>query len=155
MRGSPYVSKKLKKQFLLHSDPVVRAWDLSNRVADATVEQFFLSSFHLFHSIFSGLIWIDKLHICIKGLVLFNNGSYGNGKRTIFHYHSKGWKQGKMFHQRHESYTFELQLIKLSFLDKHQARKNVASLKRYILRKRGKKLKDIFTFNSYLEELCS
>ena len=32
------------------------------------VQQFLLNSFHLFDSIFLGIVWIDKLHNCVEGI---------------------------------------------------------------------------------------
>ena len=37
-------------------------------VEDTSLQQFLLSSFYLFHSIFSGIIWINKLHNCVEGI---------------------------------------------------------------------------------------
>ena len=41
------------------------------------------------------------------------------GKEYYFSYHSRSCKEGKILHQRHEFYTFELPLIKLNQLDKY------------------------------------
>ena len=43
-------------------------WILSKRVEDASLQQFLLSSFYLFGSIFLGIVLIDKLHNCIEGI---------------------------------------------------------------------------------------
>ena len=56
------------------------------------------------------------------------------GKRHYFDYQSNSCKEDKIFHQKHQSYTFKLPLIKLSWLDKYQTRKNVATTEKYILR---------------------
>ena len=47
---------------------------------------------------------------------------------------------------KHESRILELSLIKLSWLDEYYARKDIATSKRYILKKRSE-LKDIFTLH--------
>lgn len=57
---------------------------LSKRVVDATLQKMFLSSLYQFNSIFSGLVWTDKLHSCVEGIYLLNTGCYGNGKMTLF-----------------------------------------------------------------------
>ena len=46
-------SKNSKEKLLLHSDPIVKAWVLSNGVEETFLRQFVLSSLHLFDSNFS------------------------------------------------------------------------------------------------------
>ena len=31
------------------------------------------------------MVSIDKLHICVEGVCILNNGCYGNGKRTYYY----------------------------------------------------------------------
>ena len=35
---------------------------------DVSLQWFLLSSFHLFGSVFLGIVWIDKLHSCVEGI---------------------------------------------------------------------------------------
>ena len=65
------------------------------------------------------------------------------GKRHYFSYLGSSCKENEIFNEKHESYTFELPLIKLSWLDKYKARKNVTTSKRYIWRKIAQKLKNM------------
>ena len=74
------VAKKKKK--LTHFDPMV--WFLSNGVQDTPLQQFFLSSLYLFDSIFSGIVWIDKLHTCVKGTCF--NIKQRTRKNTFSHF---------------------------------------------------------------------
>ena len=59
--------------------PIV--WFLSKRVEDASLQQFLLSSFYSFESIFLVIIWIDKLHNFV-GEICFNI-SQGNTKKKL------------------------------------------------------------------------
>ena len=52
-----------------------------------------------------------------------------------------------ILHQKHKSFTFELPMIKLTWLEKYKATKNAAILKSYILSERIQKLKNIVTFH--------
>ena len=52
-----------------------------------------------------------------------------------------------MLYQKNESFTCELALIKFSLLGKYKARKNTATWKRHILRKKGLKVKKHFTIH--------
>ena len=90
---------------------------------------------------------INKLHTLIEEIFLLNNGCYRNEKKktNYFNYHS--CKADKILHQKHEYFTYDLVLLKLSWLDQYKARKNVATSKSYILRKKFQKLKDILTFH--------
>ena len=63
-----------------------------------------------------------------------------------FSYQCNSCRQNKIFHQKRASYTFEITMIKLNWLDKHLPRKNYATLKRFVLRKSAKKLKTILYF---------
>ena len=47
-------------------DPMVRV--LSCGVEDTPLQHFLLSSIYLFDSIFSGIVWIDKLHNCVEDI---------------------------------------------------------------------------------------
>ena len=53
LRYMTKASKNSKKKLLLHYDPIVRAWVLSNGVEETFLRQFVLSSLHLFDSNFS------------------------------------------------------------------------------------------------------
>ena len=68
-------------------------------------------------------------------------------------YQCNSCRENKIFHQKRASYTFELTIIKLSWLDKHLSRKNYATLKRCILRKSAKKLKTILHFMTTFHNL--
>ena len=72
------------------------------------------------------------------------------GKRHYLSYYSNSSKQDKILQKKNESHTFKLQLIKLSWLDKNYVRKNVATLKRYVFRKRAQKLIFCFAFHDWL-----
>ena len=74
-------------------------------------------------------------------------------KKRYFSY-SNSCKEDRVSHQKHESFTFELPLIKLSGLDKYKAAKNIDNSKRYIFSKRLQKLKNIFTFHDYLPQFA-
>ena len=50
----------------LNFDLMVRV--LSNGVEDIPLQQFLLSSLYSFDSIYSGVIWIDKLDNCVEGI---------------------------------------------------------------------------------------
>ena len=56
-------------------------WILSKRVEDVSLQQFLLSSFYSFESIFRGIVWIDKLHNCVGGICF--NISQGNTKKKL------------------------------------------------------------------------
>ena len=51
---------KTEKLNFCHFDPMV--WVLSNGVKDTSLLQFLLTRLFSFDSIFSGIVWIDKLH---------------------------------------------------------------------------------------------
>ena len=38
------------------------------KAEDVSLQYFLLSSFHIFDSIFLGIVWIDKLHCCVEGI---------------------------------------------------------------------------------------
>ena len=78
------ISKHPKKQYLLHFDPVARAWVFSNEIEDSTLRQFFLINLYLFDSNFFGIVMIDKLHNSFEGICLLKNCYYGNGEKTLF-----------------------------------------------------------------------
>ena len=52
------------------------------------------------------------------------------GKRNYYSYHSNSYKEDKILHPKHASYTFHLPLIKLSWLDKYWAIKKCCNLKK-------------------------
>ena len=54
---------------------------LSNEVEDTRVEQSLLISLYSFDSIFSGAVWIDKLHSCVEGICF--NVYQRNWKKTL------------------------------------------------------------------------
>ena len=76
-------------------------------------------------------------------------------KRDHHSYHSSSCKEEDILHQKHKSFTFELPLIKLSWLEKYKVTKNIAISKRYIFSKRVQKLKEIVTFHDFPPQLCS
>ena len=43
-------------------------WVLSKGVEDVSLQQFLLSSFYSFDSIFLDIVWVDKLHNCVEGI---------------------------------------------------------------------------------------
>ena len=59
------INANKNKKILSHFYPMV--WILSKRVEDVSLQQFLLSSFYSFDSIFLGMVWIDKLHNCVEG----------------------------------------------------------------------------------------
>ena len=59
------INANKNKKILSHFYPMV--WILSKRVEDVSLQQFLLSSFYSFDSIFLGMVWIDKLHNCAEG----------------------------------------------------------------------------------------
>ena len=73
------------------------------------------------------------------------------GKRHYFSYHSNSCKEDKIFYQKHESFTFEIPLTKLSWLDTCNTTENVATSKRYNFTKRAQKLKTTFHNNFALK----
>ena len=150
------VIKNQKRYFLLHFDSVARVWVLSNGVEDATLWQFVLINLYLFDSIFTGIVRFNKLHNCVEGICLLNSSwKYMKMvKRHYLSYQSKSCKKDKILHGKHVSYTFKLPLIKLSWLDRFKARRNVATSERYILRKIAKKLKKIYAFHYCFPQLC-
>ena len=84
--------------------------------------------------------------IVLKEFVSLTMVAMEMGKRHYFSYHSNSYKEEKIFHQKYESFTFELPLIKLSWPDKYHARKNVVTSKIYILRKKVQKQKPFLHF---------
>ena len=76
---------------------------------------------------------------CVEGIFLLSNGFYGKGKNKLFQLSSQKLQNDKIFHQKHEFFTFELRVIKLVRLDKCKAAKNVVTSKRYIFSKRVQK----------------
>ena len=56
-----------------HFDPDARVFVLSNRAQDTTLRQFFFSTFYLFDSIFSGIVWNNRLHDFEEGICFPNN----------------------------------------------------------------------------------
>ena len=64
-------------------------------------------TFYPFDFIILEIAWIDKLNEC-----LLNNACCGNKKKISY-------KEEKILHKKHESYTFELPLITLSLLNKY------------------------------------
>ena len=97
---------------LLYFDPVARVWLLSYGVEDKTLQKCFLNSVYLFDSIFPELLWFDQLHSCAKGIYLLNNGFYENGKKMLVIMAKVAKRENAL--SKHECYTFELPLIKLS-----------------------------------------
>ena len=57
-------------------------WVLSNGVEDTPLKHFFLSSLYSLESIFSGIVWIDKLHNCVE--VICFNVEQGSMEKTLF-----------------------------------------------------------------------
>ena len=84
----------------MHFHLIARVWSLANEVVDATFQKIFLSSLYQFNSIFSGLVWTDKLHSCVEGIYLLNTGCYGNGKMALFQL--SGQKFQKIFDQKRD-----------------------------------------------------
>ena len=57
---------KNKNKILPHFYPMV--WLLRKRVEDVSLQQFLLSSFYSFNSIFLSIVWIDNLQNCVEGI---------------------------------------------------------------------------------------
>lgn len=54
---------KIQRQFFLYFDPVVGVWTFSNKTKETPLWQFFFFfSSYLFKSIYSGIVWVGKLH---------------------------------------------------------------------------------------------
>ena len=64
-------------------------------------------------------------------------------------------KEDNILHEKHEPFTFELPLMKLSWLERYKATKKVAILKRYIFSKRVQKSKNIVmtTFHNFVPKI--
>ena len=60
-------SENKKNYFLLHFDPIVRDWDLSNGAKEIPLQQF--------------SVWIDKLYNCHEIICAHNNGWRGNRRK--------------------------------------------------------------------------
>ena len=73
------INANKNKKILSHFYPMV--WILSKRVEDVSLQQFLLSSFYSFETIFRGIVWIDKLHNCVGGICF--NISQGNTKKKL------------------------------------------------------------------------
>ena len=88
------------------------------------MQHFLLSSLYSFDSIFSDIVWIDKLHICVKGSC-FN--VYNETEKLYFlTFPGSGCKKGK-----NDSSI--------------KRKKELQPQKTYILRKRAQKLRNIPT----------
>ena len=57
---------KNKNKVLPHFYPMV--WFLRKRVEDASLQQFLLSSFYSFNSIFLSIVWIDNHQNSVEGI---------------------------------------------------------------------------------------
>ena len=53
-------------------------------VEDMSLQNFSLTNLYLFDSIFSGMVWITKVHNCVEGICLLNNCPFGNEKKILF-----------------------------------------------------------------------
>ena len=76
------VSKILKKQLLLHFDPVLWFLVLSTDTEGVTLTQFFLLVFICLTPLFQE-VRIDKLDIRVEGICIRNSNCYINGKKRI------------------------------------------------------------------------
>ena len=65
------------KNFLIHFDPAARVFVLSNRAQGTTLLQPFFSTLYLFDSIFSGIVWSNRLYDFDEGICFPNNCCYG------------------------------------------------------------------------------
>lgn len=74
---------KTKKTFFIYFDPVTRFFTLIMGY------KIHLSG-NLFHSIFPGIVFIDKLQDFDEGISFHNNGAMEVEKRQFFLYHSNG-----------------------------------------------------------------
>ena len=90
---------------------------------------------------FQGQLGLFSCMIALKECFSLTMVAMEIAERRYFNYQSSHYEEDKIFHQKHESYTFKLSLIKLSWLGKYQGRKNVATSRRNILRKRTKQIK--------------
>ena len=93
---------KIEIKILLHFDPMVRV--LSCGVEDTPLQHFLLSRINSFDSIFSGIVWIGKLHNCALKY-LFQCLRRKHEKDIFLLFMITVAKRGKMLHQ---SCTFEL-----------------------------------------------
>ena len=63
---------------MMHFDPAARFSVLSNRGQDTVLRQFFISTLYPFDSIFSGIVWTNRLHDFDEEICFPNKCCYGN-----------------------------------------------------------------------------
>ena len=103
----------------------------SNWIEDATLRRFLLINLLCLIPFFQGYIRLISCIIEKKDFVsLKTMVTVGIRKRHYFIYHSDSCREDKILHQKHESYTFELLLIKLSWLDKSKTKGKVLTLQK-------------------------
>ena len=84
------VEKNQKIHIWMHFSYVTRVCDLSNGAKNTLSRRFFLSKLYLFDSIFSGIVWIHKLHSLMKEFVSLTMIAMQMGKKPLFSYQSNG-----------------------------------------------------------------
>ena len=84
-------NKNIKENFPRIFDLVTRVFDLSNGAQDKILGQFAVSRLYLFDSMFTGIVWIDKLNDLMKEFVFLTMIAMEIGKRQYFSHHSNGW----------------------------------------------------------------
>ena len=75
-----------------------------------------MTIFCLFDTIFSGIIWIYKLHYFHEEICLPNTGCHGSRKKQFTRYHSSGCYEEEKPHRILESYRFKLPLKKVDWI---------------------------------------
>ena len=74
-------------------------------------------------------------------------------ERHCYSYQSNSCKVDQIFHQTHESSTFKLPLLKLSWLDEYLTRKDVTTSENEHFGKKGQK-GFFLAFYDYLPQFC-
>ena len=67
-----------KEKCLMHFDPDARIFVLSKFTQDTALRQIFLTNPYLFHSIFSVVVWTNRLHNFDEGIYFSEDCCYEN-----------------------------------------------------------------------------
>ena len=132
---------------MLHFDLTAKVWVLSNWVEDTSLQQFLLSSLYSFDSIFifwlyySGIAWIDKLHICIQRIcfIIYQ----GNRKKTPSHFSWERLQRGYFVNNVNLT-DLNYHWKKLSRTDEVLSEKKSCKLKKLFFEKKRPKVKRNF-----------
>ena len=81
---------KIKKQFFhFHFDTAARVFVINNWTQDTILSQSFLSTLYLFESVFSGVVWTNRLHDLDEGIFFLTTVAMEIGK---IHFFNNQWK---------------------------------------------------------------